>query len=161
MSKVTVDDRELRKIYRALKNVDVLVGIQGAEAREKKKVKDSQGNVTTSNESAVMVAAVHEFGSEDGTIPERSYLRSTVKEQNNKYLRLFSKVVNKGIRERREPEFAKVGEQAVTDVKRKIRSRIPPALKAATIARKGSSSPLIDTGQLIGSITSVVRKKKK
>lgn len=39
----------------------------------------------------------------------------------------------------------------------KIRSHIPPPLKPETVRRKGSSTPLIDTGQLIGSITHQIR----
>lgn len=162
--KVTLDDRELQKLFRALSDVDILVGVQGKDATATKSTKDGKPTGT----SALMVASVHEFGSstpnpETGQlpIPERSFIRSTVKQQNKKYIKLLSKVVNKGIRTKSKPRFDDVGEQAVTDIKKKIMSNIPPKLRPATIARKGSSKALINTSQLLNSITSTVHKRSK
>ncbi|MEI6806718.1 MAG: hypothetical protein WCK49_09480, partial [Myxococcaceae bacterium] len=45
-----------------------------------------------------------------------------------------------------------LGEVAATQMTSRINQGIAPALKPATIKRKKSSKPLIDTGQLKGSI---------
>ncbi|MEM8168046.1 hypothetical protein Q4R38_18910, partial [Morganella morganii] len=55
--------------------------------------------------------------------------------------------------------FAIVGEKLSGEVKRKIQSGINPELDPKTVARKGSSKPLIDTGNLLQSITYEVRDK--
>ncbi|MDF7681191.1 hypothetical protein PT300_11600 [Enterobacteriaceae bacterium ESL0689] len=52
-----------------------------------------------------------------------------------------------------------MGEKLAGEVKRKIQSGIAPPLDPKTIARKGSSRPLIDTGNLLQSITYEVRDK--
>jgi hypothetical protein len=54
--------------------------------------------------------------------------------------------------------FDALGQQMVSDVNQTVRSGagVPPPLKPATIARKGSSRPLVDTGRLLSAITWVV-----
>lgn len=104
----------------------------------------------------VMLAAIHEFGVPSSGIPERSFLRSTVDANQAKYQRLektLAKQVTEGRLTRRQV-LELLGQQAVADVKARITSQTGFApLKEKTIARKGSSKALIDSGQLVGSIT--------
>ena len=51
-----------------------------------------------------------------------------------------------------------VGEEAKSISKEAVTNGISPALKPATIKHKKSSKPLIDTGQLLNSITYEVQK---
>ncbi|MCX8207429.1 MAG: hypothetical protein N3G75_06315 [Methanothrix sp.] len=51
----------------------------------------------------------------------------------------------------------KIGVLLENAIIERIRAHIPPPLKPETVRRKGSSTPLIDTGQLIGSITHQIR----
>lgn len=120
-------------------NVDVVVGVLGS-----------------AGESEVIIAAVHEFGSQDGHIPQRSYLRSTIDDRRGEIFDLLELQLKKS-----KPEVAagRIGMQVVSMVRERIRDRISPALKPATIKRKGSDIPLIDTGRLLQSITSEVRAK--
>ena len=53
-----------------------------------------------------------------------------------------------------------LGAKAAADVKNTIRQGIPPPNSPETIRRKGSSRPLIDTGQLINAITWIVERVK-
>ncbi|MEY0908199.1 hypothetical protein AB7180_15570, partial [Providencia rettgeri] len=55
--------------------------------------------------------------------------------------------------------FAIVGEKLAGEVKRKIQAGINPPLDPKTVKRKKSSKPLIDTGNLLQSITYEVRDK--
>ena len=57
-----------------------------------------------------------------------------------------------------EAALGALGEEAKNISKVAITEGITPALKSATIKRKKSSKPLIDTGQLLNSITYEVRK---
>lgn len=98
------------------------------------------------------VGAFHEFGTR--TIPQRSFIRGWFDENvaSNREL-VFSqlKLVVAG-KLPLETALERIALKAEAGVKLRIRNRIPPPLKPATIARKGSSVPLIDTGQLRASI---------
>lgn len=87
-------------------------------------------------------------------IPERSFLRTTFDKGRRKYERLLLKQAQAVVDGKQAPDRAigVVGEVHLADVIRRINRGIPPKLKPATAARKGSTKPLIDTGQLKGSI---------
>ncbi len=120
-------------------NVDVVVGVLGS-----------------AGESEVQIAAVHEFGSQDGHIPQRSYLRSTIDDRRSEILDSLELQLKKADAA---VAAGRVGMQVVSMVRERIRGRISPALKPSTIKRKGSDVPLIDTGRLLQSITSEVRTR--
>lgn len=113
----------------------------------------------TSSAEEVKIAAVNEFGSADGHIPERSFLRSTVIKQQPKYLRLLTRAVDRSLDGgkaslRRDLEL--IGLVAVGDVQRTITRLKEPPNAPSTIAAKGGDNPLIDTGRLAQSIDHVV-----
>lgn len=101
-----------------------------------------------------MIAAVHEFGSPSQGIPERPFLRVAVQRNRQKYGRLNRINLVKMLRGQATVEQAlgQLGEMAKGDVQTEIRSGDFAPLKPATIKRKGSSRPLIDTGQMVQSI---------
>ena len=101
-----------------------------------------------------MIAAVHEFGSPSQGIPERPFLRVAVQKNRIKYVRLNRINLVKMLRGQMgmEQALGQLGEMAKGDVQTEIRSGDFTPLKAATIKRKGSSRPLIDTGQMVQSI---------
>ena len=102
----------------------------------------------------LIAAASNEFGTD--TIPERSFLRSTVDENAGAYLSDLAEDVVR-VAEGRGSNLTTVlkrtGQRASDDVKRKIVSLRSPPNAAATVAKKGSDNPLIDTGRLLQSIT--------
>lgn len=103
----------------------------------------------------LIIALTHEFGSEKKGIPSRSWLRGGIDayEAQWQVLRLnLVRAVDAG-KLTVEQALHILGQQAVADIKTHIRARIPPPLKPATIARKGSDLPLVDSGQFINSIT--------
>jgi hypothetical protein len=109
----------------------------------------------------VMIGMVHEFGSDDGHVPERSFLRSTMDENRPKYAALIETATERVLFHGAKPEnaFAKVGRTVVFDVQRRISSGdIEPALAPETIARKGSDTPLLDTGRLRSAIVFEVKR---
>lgn len=104
---------------------------------------------------SALVGAVHEFGSVSRGIPERSYLRSTMNEQMNKYIamnkRTLRRVVTGVMTMRLALEL--LGQVASGDVKKKIRSGPFTPLSQRTIDSKGSDRPLIDTGDMLKNVT--------
>lgn len=146
-SSAYIDDKVWRKLRKQLEKVgdlEVRIGILGSEG----------GNSKKGDLSLVEIATVHEFGSPAANIPERSFLRSTLDREQRRITqmsaRLAKAIVQHGVTVER--ALGVLGAFVQSKVKARIRSNIPPKLAPATIARKGSSVALIDTGQLINSI---------
>lgn len=102
------------------------------------------------------LASVHEFGTTDGTVPERSFVRSTFDESFEEWTE-FTKRLNYLVARGRistQQAMELLGEKIQKGIQKKIGDGDPawPELKAETIERKGSSKPLIDTGQMRQSV---------
>lgn len=111
------------------------------------------------------LAAIHEFGSPRAGIPERSFIRRTFnepegqKELRDLYARLARVVVTGKMSAEKAIEL--LGMKMVAMVRNRILVNwIPPPNAPATVEKKGSSRPLVDTGQLVNAITYEVRRKK-
>lgn len=119
------------------------------------------GEINFDVPTTAAIGMVHEFGSLDGTIPERSFLRSTFDGNRRKYASLLEKFVKASLKSRKPNtrSLTIVGEIVRGDIVKRVRDKdIKQDLQPATIARKGSDTALVDTGNLIGSIVSQVRK---
>lgn len=114
--------------------------------------------------SMVDLAAIHEFGAPKVNIPERSFIRRTFVQKQKETGKMISALTAKFIQgQSLEKTLSQLGLWASTEVKKTITTgeglagegggfRGEP-LKPATIARKGSDRPLIDTGRLVNAIT--------
>lgn len=114
--------------------------------------------------SLAEVAYTNEFGSDDGRVPERSFLRKGIYGRAAKYHALLRTVLEKLLRNpeaRAKAEMQKVGLIASQDVKQQIDDTYTPPNAEYTIRLKGSSHPLIDTGHLRQQITYKVRKRSE
>lgn len=99
------------------------------------------------------VGFANEFGTE--TIPERSFLRSTTQSSKKQIVSLIKKLrkkVHDGSMGQKQA-LGLLGAFISDEVKKKIVAIKSPPNAPATIAKKGSSNPLVDTGQLKNSIT--------
>jgi hypothetical protein len=101
---------------------------------------------------------IQEFGTADGHIPSRSFIREPYDANRERYMAALTKLIQAVYDGKIDVEraLALVGPMMASDMREAIRRGIPPPNAAATIAAKGSSKPLIDQGQLIGSISSAV-----
>ena len=114
--------------------------------------------------TTAQVGAVHEFGSKDGRIPQRSFIRGTVTEMTDEILAMqadhLSYVLAGTITY--ENALKRIGLTVKQRIQARIREGIDPANKDTTIARKrGKSTPLIDTGHMLNSITYKVRMRRE
>jgi len=136
---------EFFKRIHEIKTARVKVGVLASEEA-------SVGGAITVGE----LAAVHEFGTRDGRIPSRSFLRSTFDEQREMLVELGKKLMGAVLDGKMKTERALgfMGAKLTAEVKKKISSGdgIPPPNAPSTIAAKGSSHTLIDTGRLLGAI---------
>lgn len=152
--RVTDYGKRLEREFQRLKRKPyVKVGIQSQDFSEAK-VADPASTETTAA-TLGEIAVFHEFGL---GVPERSFLRATYDNQWRAWKRLTDSLKAKILigDESAVKALAVIGQRIEADIKMAIRNRIPPPLSPRTIRRKGSSVPLIDTGQLINSIRYVV-----
>lgn len=106
------------------------------------------------------LAAVHEFGAPSKGIPERSFLRSAIIEGSQQINDIVAEGVKAYARQQKQVDlmfYNNIGLFASNLVKEKIVKGPFRPLSEATINRKGSSKPLIDTGALRQSISWEVR----
>lgn len=149
-------DRGFNGIVRKTGDADgiqLAVGIQGPEAG----AIEHEG----SELSNVELGLIHEFGAPLAGIPERSAFRATFDAKIESWNSLFVKAAQKIYSTDQESPIRLVGiigEKVKADIINTINQGIPPELQQATIDRKGSSKPWIDTGQLKGAITWKVRR---
>ena len=116
------------------------------------RVKAAKANASANSLTVLDVGTIHEFGL--GNVPERSFIRGWADENKEKNAKTISLLMRSVAQGKRTAEDAAniIGLRFVGEIQRRMRDRIPPPLKPATIARKGSDVPLIDTGQLRSSI---------
>ena len=130
--KVQVIDRDLgwgkvKQVFaeKGDKPSAVRVGIQGDGA-----VKTEGGM------SLVDIATVHEFGSTDGRIPQRSFIRSTFDKNKKQYQKLVNEMARQVLDGKVDADsgLGLIGQKFVADVKKTIRDGIEPPLAQSTIA---------------------------
>jgi hypothetical protein len=121
---------------------------------------------------------IHETGSPAQNIPARPFLRPGVLESQSQWLPYFEKAGQAALAgdlQGMKQNLARSGMVAAREVQAHIRAGIPPPLSPRTVARRRRRStgskyrrqamtaadvtPLIDTGSLLRSITSVVEKE--
>lgn len=113
--------------------------------------------------SIAMIGAVHEFGSADGVIPERSFLRVPLKAAKKVIDAIIKnelpKVVSGG--QSMDNLLYKLGAKGAAISQEAIVASIPPPNAPSTIAGKGGkSTPLIDSGVMKGKITYQIGDKE-
>lgn len=94
------------------------------------------------------IAVWNEFGT--SRIPARPFLRTSQDKHAGKYVRMLVDAARAGIGSPAGFDHArtmrKLGAVMVGDVQKTIADGVPPPNADSTIAKKGSSKPLIDTG---------------
>lgn len=155
MGKVTDTDRGYKDAVRSLRAVSgtrhVVVGIRS-----------EKGTATAEGDSLNLagIAAVNEFGSKDGHVPERSFLRSTFDAGKAAYTNAIEASLGKITDGKSDidKELGLLGARVAGDVQATITSGVPPENAPSTIRRKrGSTGTLRDSGRLSASVDSEVR----
>lgn len=105
-----------------------------------------------------VIAAVHEFGSADGHIPERSFLRAPLRGGQDRFKQIFQAGLPQVVSGELSmfQLMSQVGAAGAGTSQEAIAQGISPPNAQSTVDQKGSSTPLVDTGRLRQSITHVV-----
>ena len=148
-----VVDRGWQPLRRAMKEIKqaksyVKIGVLG----------DSKPRKEGTFHTNVDVAMVLEFGTRDGKIPPRPFVSGTFQLYRAEWIGMLRGLVPEIYKQRMtiNKALALVGQRAAADMKSTIKAGIRPENAPSTIAKKGSDLPLVDTGQLLTSITYAV-----
>jgi hypothetical protein len=155
---VTDKDLGLKALFGRLKGAKGLVLTVGVHGPEGAAPHEDPGG-GSGKRSVLEIGIVHEYGLGDN--PERSFIRAWADEnesQNNETLIKIGQAVVQG-QFTAEQGLDRAGLRFVAEIQRRIKGGISPPLDPRTIARKGSSTPLVNTGQLWSSIRHKVRKE--
>jgi len=103
-------------------------------------------------------AIYNEFGTE--RIPERPFFRNAVRQNRTKYregMKIAARKLLAG-QETLRGALSKLGIMAQGDIQEEITNLRDPPNTESTIERKGSSNPLIDTGEMRQAVTWRIRE---
>lgn len=111
--------------------------------------------------STALIAAANEFGVPSKGIPERPFIRTGIKNGMPNFKRLNRINVVKICQGEQSIDgaYEQLGVMAVGEIKKSIKTGNWVANDPATIKAKGSSKPLIDTGNMLQSVNYEVSSK--
>lgn len=118
------------------------------------------GNKQEAGVSIAQYAAANEFGT--NKIPARSFMRTAFDENINRIQIFTGKQIGLVVDNKQSSEqaFGLIGQFMQALVQMKIRQITTPPNSPVTIAKKKSSKPLIDFGQMIAAVRYVVKKRR-
>nr|DAL24913.1 MAG TPA_asm: virion morphogenesis protein [Caudoviricetes sp.] len=159
MSRVEDKDLGLNRIIRTLnKDLDGVVVKVGVQAKDKAIRRGKGGSIRNTDQPLAVIAAIHEFGL--GDMPQRSFLRSAYDENLPMIDKMIQRVANGAVFGLgTNAALNQLGNVVQGMVQRKIVDGPFVPNSPATIKRKKSSKPLIDTGHLRQSIRYVIERK--
>lgn len=146
--KVKINRKLSRKLYGRRgrgREPSVDVGVIGTKAQRRK---DGSPEITVAD-----VATWAELGLGQ---PQRSWLRGYIDANDNEIQKVIKRELRKVQQDKQSLRKAmdRIGVWLVGEIQERISNGIAPANAPSTIEKKGSSTPLIDTGQFRSSITS-------
>lgn len=121
-----------------------------ASLRQTEKAQVKVGVLGSSDSEIAYRATVNEFGAPEAGIPERSFLRKTFDTKQNELRSVQRSALEKIVAGKLTVEggLKLIGEWFASEVKKTITETVSPPNAPSTIAAKGSSHPLIDTGAM-------------
>lgn len=146
----TDTDKGLKSILaemQALGSKSVKVGIQ-----------DDAGSHAGGDMSIAAIAYINEYGTRNGRIPPRP-AHTNAFDSNRSKLNALILRLNRAVADGKmsaDQAARLLGQTHEDNVKQSIRSLTSPANALSTVEAKGSSNPLIDTGQTVNSVRYVV-----
>jgi len=133
---------------------DLLKRVYGAKSGASIEVGILEDGAHGDDAASIMeIGEFNEFGT--ATIPERSFIRAWFDEQEPELRVKFAALMESVIEGKRTKEeiLELMGQYCVGQIQQRMADGIEPANAPSTIARKGSSTPLIDQGILRSSVS--------
>ncbi len=130
--------------------------------------KRGKGRKKDSGLSLVEIATIHEFGAilkdklgnKIGEIPQRSFLRAWFDANQERIQLEFLRRLDANPPDQWPRALEQLALWIEAELRANVRRHIPPPNAPSTVRRKKSSTPLIDTSQLINAIVARVQGKR-
>jgi hypothetical protein len=107
--------------------------------------------------SVSLVAAINEFGAPSRGQPPRPFFRRMIAAKSGEWPKAIEGLLKANDYDTKRV-LALMGEGIKGQLQQSIVDLVEPPLKPSTIARKGSSKPLIDTGHMLNSVDYEVKE---
>lgn len=133
------------------KIMDFLDSVGSELASKQLKVGFLEGSTYPDGTPVPMVAAVNEFGNPANNQPPRPFFRNAISAHEKEWQDAAEKLA-KGDADTADV-LSTLGEVIANDIRESIRKLDAPPLSPVTVARKGFSKPLIDTSNMLNSIS--------
>lgn len=98
-----------------------------------------------------MIAAIHNYGAPRANIPARPFFSDMVRDKGPKWGDALAINLKRNDYDA-EKALLLMGDGISGQLRQSIKDTMTPALAPSTIARKGSSKPLVDTGHMLNSV---------
>lgn len=157
---IKVIDKGWNKYITELKKSHISYSKVGFPIEADVKAGTQKGSGHAPKESMIelsQLASIHEFGAPSKNIPARPFVRSAY-DKNTENLHKMAEKELTSIRENKsniKKSLGRMGEFLTGQIKKEIKTGDFVPLKPETIKRKHSSRPLIDTAQMLQSVTHV------
>lgn len=120
-------------------------------AKEKVRVGFLEGATYPDGTPVALVAAVQNFGAPKVGIPPRPFFSNMVKDETPRLGKVTAAALQATDYQAGEA-LKMIGEHVAGALRQSVVDTNSPPLKPATIARKGFSKPLVDTGHMLNSV---------
>jgi hypothetical protein len=135
-----------RKLERALQDLARKVSNGGTL-----RVGFLEGATYPDGKSVAMIASIQEYGAPAAGIPPRPFFRRMIAAKSGEWSAAIKQLlIDNDYDVRKALELAGIAIEG--QLRQSIIDLVDPPLKPATIARKGSAKPLIDTGHMLRSV---------
>lgn len=153
-------DLGFKDIVKSIANQQGKTVLIGFQETAKTRYQTKGDRTQKAGESVAEYAAKNEFGTDK--IPQRSFMRTAFDENINAIQKLLVRQFTLVSEQKQTVDgaFGIIGQAMVGLIQTKIRSIVIPPNSPTTIKIKGSSKPLIDFGQMVQSVTYVIRSRK-
>lgn len=109
------------------------------------------GSTYPDGKPVAMIAAIQEYGAPRAGIPPRPYFRTMIRTKQKEWPPAIAALLKANDYDALRT-LQKTGEAIAGQLRQSIVDTNSPPLRPATIARKGFSKPLVDTGMMLGSV---------
>lgn len=131
------------------------VGSSGAKGA-RKFVKKKKAAAPSGPKLVAMIAAIQEFGAPSRGIPPRPYFRRMIRQRSPAWGSKLGKALKANAFEV-DQSLGLMGQLIKGQLQQSINELVSPPLSPVTVARKGFSKPLIDTGHMLNSVDYDIR----
>ncbi|MBV8045081.1 hypothetical protein [Pluralibacter sp.] len=133
------------------KVMDVLDEVEKQFSNIQLKVGFLEGSTYNGVIPVPMVAATNEYGNPAHNQPPRPFFRNAIAEHEEEWKEQAALLIERG--DDIEEVFSMLGTIIAADIQQSIRALDSPPLSPVTIARKGFDKPLIDTKNMLDSVS--------